>query len=577
METSANPPLPSNHMLSLTTGDRDDYTVSLSQCSTLTITMDYIAFTTSTVPSLYIYKGVESVQTTVSDPSPTTRVLTSGTLEPGDYQVHVGPALNEPLSPNSFGYQLNSTIVPTAYGCTGAKLVGWTLPNQVEAGSTFNASTTFENTGATTWKVATAEYSVRSTQNGAAFNLPNGVPLAYDVSTGRNWTANLQLTAPTSPGPYVLSFEMYRNGPGFFGDATPQAVVQVVSTSGDQAEFVAGAGYIPQFICQPPAIFRYAVINKGNATWSSSNYAIQLFHREANTNQPWKLWLNQPIPATVAPGGTATVDVVYPTMATGDQGYWEVRAELWRGQIPVGPGSAVSAVSIGLSENLVPEGKFLSFASPGAVGEGEPAEFRIHFMNTGCVAWTNDGGFAIDAAAGAWTPTSIAMNPAVVPVGGYLDMTFQSTPVNYVLVEGEPVMQAAWRVRSPLWTAGISTDVRTIQIAHAYAQCLSIQVPNPVAAGSSFTASAVLKNTGETAWSKSVGYRLGYTPPDAATWGDAYVELDPGDSISPDGTKQFTWTAHAPSQPGTYSFNWMMYRGTQYFFDACIGGDISVQ
>ena len=94
-------------------------------------------------------------------------------------------------------------------------------------------------------------------------------------------------------------------------------------------------------------------------------------------------------------------------------------------------------------------------------------------------------------------------------------------------------------------------------------------VPDSVAAGQAFTATAVFRNTGTTTWqSLAVAptnpYRLG-SATDDPLWGLGRVDL-PLPQIPPGGTATFTFSAIAPKKAGTYSFSWRMVEETVEWF-----------
>jgi hypothetical protein len=91
------------------------------------------------------------------------------------------------------------------------------------------------------------------------------------------------------------------------------------------------------------------------------------------------------------------------------------------------------------------------------------------------------------------------------------------------------------------------------------ASIVSYNVPSSVTVGQSFAVSITMKNTGNTTWkvvttgNREGDYNLGAYD---NTWGWARQSV--GSDIAPGSNKTFSWTATAPSTPGTYSFAWRM-------------------
>lgn len=99
------------------------------------------------------------------------------------------------------------------------------------------------------------------------------------------------------------------------------------------------------------------------------------------------------------------------------------------------------------------------------------------------------------------------------------------------------------------------------------AQFMSQTVPPAMAAGKPYSVSIVMKNTGNTIWTKSAGYSLGF-PNDQKSlgWGVSRVSLDSGDSIMSGQQKTFMFSITPPAVPGTYDFQWRMLKeGSEWF------------
>lgn len=82
--------------------------------------------------------------------------------------------------------------------------------------------------------------------------------------------------------------------------------------------------------------------------------------------------------------------------------------------------------------------------------------------------------------------------------------------------------------------------------------------------GETFTKTWTLKNTGNTTWTKSGGYRfvsIGGTQMSSVT----SVDLGASESIAPGATKTWSVSMTTPSTPGTYTHNWSMSQnGTNF-------------
>jgi uncharacterized repeat protein (TIGR03803 family) len=92
-------------------------------------------------------------------------------------------------------------------------------------------------------------------------------------------------------------------------------------------------------------------------------------------------------------------------------------------------------------------------------------------------------------------------------------------------------------------------------------------VPTIMMAGQSYQVSLTMRNTGSATWTAGQLYRLGsQDPQDNTTWGLGRVGL-PG-PVAPGQQVTFNFTITAPSNPGTYNFQWRMVQdGVQWFGD----------
>jgi hypothetical protein len=110
------------------------------------------------------------------------------------------------------------------------------------------------------------------------------------------------------------------------------------------------------------------------------------------------------------------------------------------------------------------------------------------------------------------------------------------------------------------------------------AQFVSQNIPSQMIAGKSYPVSITFKNTGNTIWTKNKLIRLGsQNPQDNLNWGIGRVELNSGESIAPNNTKTFNFNITAPSNPGTYNFQWqMLQEQIEWFGDKTLNVQINV-
>jgi hypothetical protein len=111
------------------------------------------------------------------------------------------------------------------------------------------------------------------------------------------------------------------------------------------------------------------------------------------------------------------------------------------------------------------------------------------------------------------------------------------------------------------------------------ASFVSMSVPPTVSRGQQFTATVVMKNTGQSTWvpGTSLPFHLGsQVPMDNQTWGLNRTALSVS-SVPPGGTATFTFTATAPATAGSYTFAWRMVQEAVQWFGDTAQQTITVQ
>lgn len=107
------------------------------------------------------------------------------------------------------------------------------VPTVMEAGQVYNVLVTMNNNGSATWTIADGyKLGSQNPQDNGTWGtgrvyLPDGVA----VSPGSGHTFNFNVTAPSTPGTYNFQWRMVQEGVEWFGDYTPNILIDVVSTS----------------------------------------------------------------------------------------------------------------------------------------------------------------------------------------------------------------------------------------------------------------------------------------------------------------------------------------------------------
>jgi uncharacterized membrane protein len=94
------------------------------------------------------------------------------------------------------------------------------------------------------------------------------------------------------------------------------------------------------------------------------------------------------------------------------------------------------------------------------------------------------------------------------------------------------------------------------------AEIVATDIPEAMEVGQSYNVAIRIKNTGATTWSKQEGYGLGSRH---RNWAVHRVDLDGADKVAPGESVQFKFRVTAPSQSGSYDFQWQMQRDERFF------------
>lgn len=94
------------------------------------------------------------------------------------------------------------------------------------------------------------------------------------------------------------------------------------------------------------------------------------------------------------------------------------------------------------------------------------------------------------------------------------------------------------------------------------AEVIVAEVPEAMEVGQSYSVTVKVKNTGVNTWSRQNGYGLGAKN---RHWGVQRIDLETAEKIAPGETATFKFRVTAPSQPGTYDYQWQLQREDRFF------------
>ena len=125
-------------------------------------------------------------------------------------------------------------LVHVLFAQNDARFVAQTLPENISPGQSFSSTITFKNTGTSTW-TSGANYALgtQAPQDNTIWLGSNRIALPNDVAPGEEVTFNVDLTAPTTEGMYVIQWRMVQDGVEWFGEFSEAVYFPVAIPSGD--------------------------------------------------------------------------------------------------------------------------------------------------------------------------------------------------------------------------------------------------------------------------------------------------------------------------------------------------------
>lgn len=219
------------------------------------------------------------------------------------------------------------------------------LPATMNAGFAMTATFTVQNTGTGTWQAGT--FCLRATDSPQSFWGSTICPLLPSaVAPGGTFTFSVPITAPSSPGTYTLTRQMFaagapnpNGGVGFF-DTLNNCVSRsvVVGSGGTQYDAAVSSQNFPtQMTPNQLANVTVTMQNTGAGQWDATGFILD------SLNTPSNLWnlLNRPVNAVVNPNGTFTFTL--PIRAPAANGSYN---HVWRMRKSTNPGAGFFGATI---------------------------------------------------------------------------------------------------------------------------------------------------------------------------------------------------------------------------------------
>ena len=116
----------------------------------------------------------------------------------------------------------------TTPGYNNASFSSQSVPTTMTAGQSYSVSVTMYNSGTTTWSWDTYRLGSQNPQDNTTWGTSRAyLPYGTTVPPGYSHTFYFTVTAPATPGYYNFQWRMIQEGVQWFGDYTPNVVVNV--------------------------------------------------------------------------------------------------------------------------------------------------------------------------------------------------------------------------------------------------------------------------------------------------------------------------------------------------------------
>lgn len=334
-----------------------------------------------------------------------------------------------------------------------------------------------------------------------------------------------------------------------------------------------------------------------NVNWDTNNYALY----RINTAWTWSYTRVTPtVPA--CNGGAcdatndATMDFVITAPAANPSATFSGRMRIL-GDTPFGDTLSVTNINVNAGNQRRWACSLVSSDIPATMAPGEGRTVNVTVQNTGTGTWQGSGLclYSRDRDLGLppsnhnkWGGASTCV-PVTAPVapGGQFTFTFPITapttlgPATIVrqMLDSNPVGPNGGVGIFDL-TAGCLNQTVNIDnnSTPAYAATVVAQtIPNSVIAGTLNQFRITMQNTGTEAWTGSTFNLLSVNTP-INTWQITSIPLGAAETVAPNATREFVFSARAPATPGLYNSLWQMTQqpGVGLFGDIATTNNITV-
>lgn len=213
-----------------------------------------------------------------------------------------------------------------------------------------------------------------------------------------------------------------------------------------------------------------------------------------------------------------------------------------------------NVVKYGLTDNAA----FVSQNLPTSMIAGWSYPVTVAFQNTGNTVWTKTADYRL----GSQNPTdnlNWGFNRVSIPFGDSISNgQTENFAFNVIAPINAGTYNFQWRMHNSMGYFGAQSSTVPVTVTELpdAAVYVSQSVPSTVKAGSTFTVTVTMRNSGSNSWTSN-GYSL-VPVPGYANWVSSGSTLSSSETVAHGATKTFTMTLVAPMKTGSYKTKWQM-------------------
>lgn len=197
---------------------------------------------------------------------------------------------------------------------------------------------------------------------------------------------------------------------------------------------------------------------------------------------------------------------------------------------------------------------------PDEVPAGKEFTALIQVKNTGATVWSRASGVKLETLnIQPWDVHSVSMPKGARTAPG--DVFTFKPKIMAPLIPGEYELQ--WQMKQGARLFGMPTEPVMVRVTGALipfniSEFVYQKVPTVMGVGEAYTITMQFKNVGDTVWTPGQFSLVTLDDSAALTWAVESVDIKTNTVVPPGGFQTFRFDVVAPSEPGTYSFEWKM-------------------